>query len=45
IANMKARSTFERAEALINLAHPDLRDELIAEADKMGIWVRTNKIS
>lgn len=44
IANMKAKSTFERAEALINLAHPDLRDELIAEADKMGIWVRTNKI-
>jgi len=45
IANMKARSTFERAEALINLAHPDLRDELVKEADKMGIWVRTNKIS
>lgn len=44
IANMKARSTYERAEALINLAHPDLRDELIAEADKMKIWVRSNKI-
>lgn len=44
IANMKARSTYERAEALINLAHPDLRDELIQQADKMGIWVRTNKI-
>ncbi len=44
IANMKAKSTYERAEALINLAHPDLRDELIAAADKMGIWVRTNKI-
>lgn len=44
IANMKAKNTFERAEALINIAHPDLRDELIAEADKMGIWVRTNKL-
>ena len=44
IANMKARSTWERAEMLINLAHPDLRDELVKEADKMGIWVTTNKI-
>lgn len=44
IANMKARSTWERAELLINLAHPNFRDELIKEADKMGIWVATNKI-
>lgn len=44
IANMKARSTWERAELLINLAHPDLRDELIKEADKMKLWVNTNKI-
>lgn len=44
IANMKARSTWERAELLINLAHPDLRDELIKEADKMKLWVTTNKI-
>lgn len=44
IANMKAKSTWERAEALINLSHPDLRDELIQAADKMGIWVTTNKI-
>ncbi|MCX5779503.1 MAG: butyryl-CoA:acetate CoA-transferase [Firmicutes bacterium] len=44
MANMKARSTWERAEALINLAHPDLRDELIKEADKNYIWVTTNKI-
>jgi butyryl-CoA:acetate CoA-transferase len=44
IALMKAKSTWERAEALINIAHPDLRDELIKEADKNHIWVRTNKI-
>jgi butyryl-CoA:acetate CoA-transferase len=44
IAMLKAKSTWERAEALINIAHPDLRDELIAEADKNNIWVKTNKI-
>lgn len=44
IAMLKAKSTWERAEALINIAHPDLRDELIKEADANKIWVRTNKI-
>lgn len=45
MVNLKAKSTWQRAEGLINLAHPDLRDELIQEADKNNIWVRTNKIS
>lgn len=43
-ALMKAKSTWQRAEALINIAHPDFREELIKEADKNNIWVRTNKI-
>lgn len=42
-AELKGLSTWQRAEALINIAHPDFRDELIAEAEKMGIWRRSNK--
>ncbi len=45
IALLKGKSTWERAEALINIAHPDFRDELIKEAEAMKIWSRTNKIS
>ncbi|MCR4400128.1 MAG: acetyl-CoA hydrolase/transferase C-terminal domain-containing protein [Syntrophomonadaceae bacterium] len=43
VANMKGKSTWERAEALVKIAHPMFQDQLIADAAKMGIWRRTNK--
>lgn len=42
-ANLKGKSTWERAEALIELADPKFRDPLITYAGKMKIWRRSNK--
>lgn len=43
IVNLKGLSTWQKTEAIISVAHPDFRDELIAEAEKMKIWRRSNK--
>jgi acyl-CoA hydrolase len=43
IVNLKGKSTWERAEALISIAHPDFRDELVRDAERMGIWRRGNR--
>ena len=42
--NMKGKSTWERAELLISIAHPDFQDELVKEAEKMGIWKNSSKV-
>ncbi len=42
--NLKGKSTWERAELLISIAHPDFRDDLIRQAEKMGIWKNSSKV-
>mgnify|MGYP006278012003 CR=1 FL=1 len=44
VAQMKAKATWQRAEALINISHPDFREQLIKDAAAMGIWRQSNKI-
>lgn len=41
--NLAGRSTWERAEMLISIAHPDFREELIAAAERQKIWRRSNQ--
>ena len=40
IADLRAKTTWERAEALISVAHPDFREELIRQAEAQGLRVR-----
>ncbi len=41
--NLKGLSTWERAEAIISIADPQFREQLIQDAQKMGIWRKSNR--
>ena len=41
--NLKGKSTWDRCELLISIAHPDFREDLIREAGRMGIWKQSSK--
>ena len=43
VANLSGLATWQRAEALINIAHPDVREALIQAAEAQHIWRRSNK--
>lgn len=43
VINLKGLSTWERAEALISIAHPSFRDELVKQAEENHIWLPSNK--
>ena len=43
MANLAGRTTWERAEMLISIAHPDFREQLIADAENQKIWRNSNK--
>jgi len=42
-ADLAGRNTWERAERLINIAHPELRDQLVKDAENLGIWKKSLK--
>jgi acyl-CoA hydrolase len=43
MVNLKGMNVWQRAEKIISIAHPQFREELIRDAEKMGIWRKSNK--
>lgn len=43
MAALVGRPVWQRAEALISIAHPDFREELIRSAEEQKIWRRSNR--
>ena len=43
VARLSGLTTWQRAEAIISIAHPDFREDLIAAATAQKIWRNSNK--
>lgn len=43
VANLSGLSSWQRAEAIIHIAHPDFRESLIQAAETQRIWRRSQK--
>jgi len=43
MVNLRGRNLWDRSELLISIAHPSFRDELIRQAEAIGIWRNRNK--
>ena len=41
--NLAGLTTWQRAEKLIGIAHPDFREDLIKAAEAQHIWRRSHK--
>jgi acyl-CoA hydrolase len=44
VRKLKAQNQWVRTERLIEIAHPQFRDDLVEAANELKIWTRTNKI-
>lgn len=40
---LPGKPVWMRAEDMISIAHPDFRDDLVKQAEEMGIWRQSNK--
>ena len=43
VVNLVGRNTWERAELLISIAHPNFQEQLIRDAERQKIWRRSNR--
>ena len=43
MVKLQASPTWMRAEKIISIAHPDFREDLIKDAERMKIWRKSNK--